>query len=225
VIGRPSEGGVPPQIYAVSQRGELPGLGEGDIHAQWISGDGPDSETMLQNALKHGTEIFSQGHVEIAFRLAAWTYTQGGIAGFNDRNMVLEIRGIPPGEPATLPLTGSVEEMVEALRKLIKAHDWPLLARHYQIDDTMADRAELLSGAFFHPLFPPVDGADAAGLWRYRHPFHPEAKLMGIIPGDNPDIQLVTMVLEIDQGGGTPQRMLQSFRLIKVDGGSLVLTD
>jgi hypothetical protein len=123
------------------------------------------------------------------------------------------------------PLTGSVEEMVEALRKLIKAHDWPLLARHYQIDDKVADLAELQSGAFFHPLFPPVDGADAGGLWRYRHPFHPEAKLMDIQPGDDPDVQLVTMMLEIDQGGGTPQRMLQSFRLRKVEGGSLVLPD
>jgi hypothetical protein len=225
VIGRPSDGGIPPQIYAVSQSGALPGLGEGDILAQWIGGDGPDSEAMLQDALKRGVETYSQGHMEIAFRLAAWSYTQGGIAGFNKRNMVLEIRGIPPGAMGTQPLTGSPEEMVETLRKLIKAHDWPLLARHYQVDDKVIDLAELQSGAFFHPLFPPVDGADAGGLWRYRHPFHPEAKLMDIQTGDDPDVQLVTMMLEIDQGGGTPQRMLQSFRLRKVEGGSLILPD
>ena len=48
---------------------------------------------------------------------------------------------------------------------------------------------------------------------------------MEIVPGNDPDVQQVTMMLEIDQGGGTPQRALQSFRVRKVEGGLLVLPD
>lgn len=225
LVGRPSVGGIPPQIYAVSQSGEAPPLGEGNVLAQWIIGDGGTLDAMLDEALRRGAETYSQGHMEIAFRLAAWTYTQGGLGGLNDKAIALEIRGIPPTAGDTVPLSGSVSEAIEALRGLIKAHDWPLLARHYQVDDSQVDRVELVSGAYFHPLFPPIDGADAGGLWRYRHPFHPEAKLMEVAATDDPAIEKVTMALEIDQGGGTPQRMLQSFRLKHVDGGLLVLLD
>jgi hypothetical protein len=222
VVGRPSEGGVPPTIYALSYAGALPPLGDGDLHAEWIGGGGSDLEVMLEQALQSGSAAYSQGHQQIAYRVVAWSYESGGIAGQRRTQMVLEVRGIQPG--GVTPLAGTAEQAVEKVRSLVAAHDWTSLAMHYDLSGGTFDMAELQSGAFFHRHLPPLD-ADAMGLWRYRHPFHPDAKLVGVEPTSNPAVVKATMMLEIDQGGGTPQRMLREFRMRKVDGGLLLLPD
>jgi hypothetical protein len=136
--------------------------------------------------------------------------------------LLIEARGLPEG--ARQPLPPEPEQAVAALRALIEAQDWTKLAQHYDLSGSAFDLVELQSGAFFYRYLPPLEG-DAAGLWRYRHPFHPEAKLLEVAATDNPEILKATMMLEIEQGGGISQRMLSAFHMRKVPGGLLVLPE
>jgi hypothetical protein len=222
VVGEPSRDGKPSKIYAVSAAGEIPPLGQAGLYGEWFIAEGSDPDAMLESALRQATQAYSQGHRQIAFRIIAWTFEKGGIAGRQQTHLLVEARGVPEGDRQLLP--PEPERAVAALRGLIEAQDWTKLAQHYDLSGSAFDPVELQSGAFFYRYLPPLEG-DAAGLLKYRHPFHPKAKLLEVAATDNPEILKATMMLEIEQGGDIPQRMLSSFHMRKVSGGLLVLPD
>jgi hypothetical protein len=81
VVGEPRRDGKPSKIYAVSTAGEIPPLGRAGLYGEWFTASGSDPDAMLESALRQATQAYSQGHRQIAFRIIAWTFEKGGIAG------------------------------------------------------------------------------------------------------------------------------------------------
>ena len=116
----------------------------------------------------------------------------------------------------------SPQKAVAAVADLLRAKDWKELARYYDLTDSGVARADLESGEFFCRKSPPAD-ADQAGLWRWKHPFPPTFKFHKVEKTDAADVLEVTVVLEIDQGGGPIQKVLNSFLTRKSSAGFQIL--
>ncbi len=115
----------------------------------------------------------------------------------------------------------SPQESVDAITDLLKSEDWPALASYYDLSGSDIDENSLTDGTFFINEERP-EAAHPAGFWRYKQPFAPgftfqSAKML------NADQVEVTVMIEIDQGGGMVQRGLDTFRLIAHPEGYQIL--
>ena len=113
---------------------------------------------------------------------------------------------------------------VPEITKLLKAKDWPTLARYYYLEGSDVKRADLESGAFFYTDQRP-EVAHPGGFWRYKHPFAPG---FGYLESRElqPLLQVEVIVsIEIDQGGGPPQRGIQAFLMRRTPEGYQILPD
>jgi hypothetical protein len=108
----------------------------------------------------------------------------------------------------------SPQQAVEQATRLLKAKDWATLARYYDLEGSRLTRAELAQGTLFYS--DRVEGFQhPSGVSKYKHPFAPGFTLARTEPTDRPDTLKAIMVIEIDQGGGTPQRGLSAFLIRK----------
>ncbi len=100
---------------------------------------------------------------------------------------------------------------VALVTKLLREEDWKTLSTYYDLTKSPLDRSSLEDANFFLESEKP-EVVHPAGFWRYKQPFAPgfEFESSRIIGND---IIEVTVVVEIDQGDGTVQRGLDTFRL------------
>ena len=117
----------------------------------------------------------------------------------------------------------SPADAVERITELLEAKDWPTLARYYDLEGSGVNPARLVSGEFFYTEQPPAS-AHPAGFWRYKHPFAPGFKYLRDDPvAEETDTIVVTVMVEIDQGGGMIQRGLETFMMKKSRSGWQIL--
>lgn len=117
----------------------------------------------------------------------------------------------------------SPRQAVPIIKDLLLKKSWATLARYYDLSDSKTRRDELTSGAFFVRQKPPEVG-HPAGFWRYKHPFSPSFEYEGHAPVDD-GVVVVTMGVEIDQGGGMVQRGKSYFKMRKSDRGWSILPE
>ena len=111
---------------------------------------------------------------------------------------------------------------VPEITKLLKAKDWPTLARYYYLEGSDVQRADLESGAFFYTDQRP-EAAHPAGFWHYKHPFAPGFRYL-----ESRELKALLQVevivqIEIDQGSGPPQRGIQAFLMRRTPEGYQIL--
>lgn len=116
----------------------------------------------------------------------------------------------------------SPAEAVERITGMLEEKNWVALARHYDLSDSPEDRATLLSGEFFYTDEEPA-AAHPAGFWHYRHPFAPGFTFHSTRELDEPGVVEVTVMVEIDQGGGMVQRGIETFLMRRTDRGYQVM--
>ena len=133
---------------------------------------------------------------------------------------------LPLQEPRSAPATplyfSSPRAAVERVTELLRAEDWPTLARYYDLSGTSIDRAELTSGRFFLRTERPA--VTHPGLpWKYRHPFTPGFTFAQAL--DRAEVGVVTVVVSIaiDQGDGRTQRAESDFAMRRTDKGYQIL--
>jgi hypothetical protein len=103
----------------------------------------------------------------------------------------------------------SPEIAVAELSKLLAARDWRALAACYDGEPPAVFYDEAARG---HP----------AGFDRWRHPFPPGWRYVShVVEGD---VAVVTVGIEINEGGGMIQRGLREFRMRRTTAGWQVLT-
>jgi len=109
----------------------------------------------------------------------------------------------------------SPESAIPEINRLLAAKDWVGLTGHYDLTGTTVAPAELESGAFFVAL---PDGG-------FRHPGWPRGPLRPFPPGfryasheEDGDEAVVTVSIEIDEGGGMVQQGCARFRMRRVAG-------
>jgi len=92
------------------------------------------------------------------------------------------------------------------------------------ITNASIDRETLVSGEFFYTDEEPA-AAHPAGFWHYKHPFPPAFKFHSYREIEEPGLIEVTVMVEIDQGGGMIQRGVQTFLMRKTEKGYQVIPD
>lgn len=108
----------------------------------------------------------------------------------------------------------TVEQAVEVATPLLEKKEWGTLARYYDLSDSPVERAELENGTFFYSAR--VEGFQhPAGFDRYKQPFAPGFKFMRSDETGQKDVVKVTVLVEIDQGGGMTQRGMSEFYMRK----------
>jgi hypothetical protein len=118
----------------------------------------------------------------------------------------------------------SPQHAVETSTTLLKARDWPTLARYYDLQGSPLTRAELAQGPFFYS--DRVEGFQhPSGASKFKHPFAPGFSLMRTEPTQQPDTIKAIMLLEIDQGDGRTQRGMSAFLLRKHAAGWQILPE
>jgi hypothetical protein len=116
----------------------------------------------------------------------------------------------------------SPQQAVETAGQLLEKKDWPTLARYYDLAGSPVRREELVNGSFFYSER--VTGSQhPAGLSRYKHPFAPGFRFLRTEPTDRQDVTKVSVLIEIEQGGGLTQRGMSAFLLSKHPGGWQIL--
>lgn len=170
LVGFLGEGGIPPEIHAVT---DSRGLAASETARWFYSGNllTGDWQTDFDLALDPAAEAMPPGTERFVYRVVTWSYRRGGIAGFNDGGIIVEARPLP-AETGPVVLAGEPEAAVAALRQLIVANDWLALARHYDLAGSDDDASELQSGAFFLRYWPPLE-TDPAELWAIAIPSTP----------------------------------------------------
>ena len=116
----------------------------------------------------------------------------------------------------------SPEQAVTVITELLRKEDWATLSRYYDLSDSKVDRKELESGRFFIRTERP-EGEHPAGFWRYKHPFPPGFKFDRVRATEDPNVIVVVVSIEIDQGGGVKQRGLSEFKMQKSAKGYQIL--
>lgn len=118
----------------------------------------------------------------------------------------------------------SPQEAVGRATELLRQEDWATLARYYDLTDAPLDHTALASGDYFlreerppghHPGLP----------WRYAHPFTPGMHFEEAQPTARPGVLRVRVGIEIDQGGGPPQRGFETFLLRESERGYQLLPE
>ncbi len=105
----------------------------------------------------------------------------------------------------------SPQASVDVITDLLKSEDWRTLASYYDLSGTGIDDESLLDSAFFLNEARP-EAAHPAGFWRYKQPFAPGYTYLSSKIVNEDQIE-VTVMIEIDEGGGMVQRGLDAFRL------------
>src|SRR5687767_11878419 len=112
----------------------------------------------------------------------------------------------------------SPADAVAVVTALLRNEDWPTLARYYDLSGSSVSKDALVSGRWFvreerpamaHPGLP----------WRFRHPFTPGFTFFGTRAGDRPDITVVMVGIDIDEGGGRVRRGRSEFDLRRSAAG------
>ena len=116
-------------------------------------------------------------------------------------------------------------EAVPIITDLLKNQDFKTLAAYYDISSSKIKRADLESGEFFIQTDRP-EVAHPAEFWRYKHPFAPGFKFDNIQSTEKEGIYIVTVMIVIDQGEGSPsQEAYDNFHMIKSTKGWQILPD
>ncbi len=116
----------------------------------------------------------------------------------------------------------SPPEAVNRINELLRNRDWTSLSEYYDLSESGVDRSELQSGRFFFRTERP-EKADPAGFWRYRHPFAPGFAFHHEQATDDPNLIIVVVGIEIDQGGRMKQRVFTEFKMRKSPKGYRIL--
>ncbi len=116
----------------------------------------------------------------------------------------------------------SPAEAVERITVMLEEKNWVELAHYYDLSDSPEERATLTSGEFFYTDQEPAM-AHPAGFWHYRHPFAPGFPFHSRRDLEAPDVIEVTVMVEIDQGGGMVQRGTERFLMRQTDNGYQVM--
>mgnify|MGYP006286924711 CR=1 FL=1 len=120
----------------------------------------------------------------------------------------------------------SPEQSVPRIAEMLRQSAWEKLARYYDLSGSRIDRSELTSGRYF--LNAPADAREMPPpeneLARYRHPFHPSYRFRGLRSTDDPNVVIVELILEVDQGAGAPpRRSIDEFPMVHHPEGWQVL--
>lgn len=148
--------------------------------------------------------------------LAAWilTYTLHGCTAATRLNADRK-------ENAAYYFT-SPREAVTLVNELLRKEDWLTLSSYYDLSGSRVDRSELESGRFFVRSEGP-SGPHPGGFSRYKHPFPPGFKFDRVRATEDPDVTVVVVSIEIDQGGSVKQRGVSEFKMRKSANGYQIL--
>jgi hypothetical protein len=116
----------------------------------------------------------------------------------------------------------SPQESVERISDLVRNKQWTVLSEYYDLAGSNLDRQKLQSEEFFMRTERPAN-ADPAGFWRYRHPFPPGFAYLTERPSNEPNVFIIVVFREIDQGGGPAQKALAEFQMRKSARGFQIL--
>lgn len=116
----------------------------------------------------------------------------------------------------------SPEQAVTVATELLRKEDWQTLSRYYDLSGSRVDRQELESGRFFIRAEEPA-GPHPGGFSRYKHPFPPGFKFDRVNATADPNVIVVVVSIEIDQGGGLKQRGLTEFKMRRSSNGYQIL--
>lgn len=112
-------------------------------------------------------------------------------------------------------------EAVKVISELLRKQNWGELSRYYDLSGTSFKREDLISGEFFYHKIAPQVG-HPAGFNRYKHPFSPGFSYDGEYTLE-PNITVVRLKVEIDQGGGMVQTGYDSFGMRSSASGYQVI--
>ncbi len=112
------------------------------------------------------------------------------------------------------------ETAVRRINRLMDEKDWPRLAQFYDLSGSGVDVSDLQNGLFFYDE---TRGGHASGVDRYLHPFAPGASLLEVRTSESTDVFEIDVELEIDQGDGAAQSLIQTFYLMRNPEGYRVL--
>ncbi len=108
--------------------------------------------------------------------------------------------------------------------ELLRGKQWGTLSRYYDLTGSPLKRDDLAAGAFFYS--DRVEGQQhPAGFSKWKHPFAPGFKFSRVEPTDRADVSKVIVMVEIDQGGGPPQRGVWAFLMKKSGRGWQILPE
>lgn len=129
-----------------------------------------------------------------------------------------------PAEPLAFASPGAA---VPAISAMLRARDWSTLARYYDLSNSDLSYDDLASGGYF--LNPDTDARRLPPpeneLARYR-PFHPSAVYVDTEVTGAPNVYVVHVRHDIDQGEGMPvRRAMDSFRMKRTPLGWRILPD
>lgn len=122
--------------------------------------------------------------------------------------------------PAPQAYFKTPETAVRRINRLMDEKDWPQLAQFYDLSGSDIDVSDLQNGLFFYDATP---GGHASGIDRYLHPFAPGASLLAVRMSAIADVFEVDVELEIDQGDGPAQSLIQTFYLVRNPEGYRLL--
>ena len=138
--------------------------------------------------------------------------------------------GSSMGEAAETGKTGtawfdSPEKAIPIITNLLKQQDFRTLSTYYDLSASGIDPATLLSGDFFIRKERP-EMAHPGGFWRYKHPFAPGFRYIGMTADTVKDTYTIHLRIEIEQGEGAPPQIgLDTFRMIRSDKGWQILPE
>jgi hypothetical protein len=150
------------------------------------------------------------------------------------RNWRLEIKGAAAdfvlfgniensgGEKKTALYFSSPEAAIPIITNLLRAENWRVLSRYYDLSGTNIAREELESGRFFLNEKRPTD-AHPGVAWKYRHPFAPGYRYSSSEDVAALNVVQVVVSIEIDQGGGMIQRGIDEFLMRRSEAGYQIL--
>lgn len=130
--------------------------------------------------------------------------------------------GRKTGDSAPGSAFASPEVAVPAIDEMLRKEDWKGLAAYYDLEGSGVNRRDLESGKFFTRTERPAD-AHPGIPWKIRHPFPPGYRFQSATPTADASVVEVTVMIEIDQGGGPKQRGLSSFRMRRSAAGYRIL--
>ena len=143
----------------------------------------------------------------------------------SNRSMPAEGKGVPASftSQATARLYfASPQESIPIITELLRKEDWKTLSAYYDLSNFKIQQSELESGRFFINDQRP-EGSHPGLPWKYKHPFAPGFKFSGVNQTDEPNVVLVNLEIEIDEGGGMVQRGFSEFKMRKGDHGYQLL--
>jgi hypothetical protein len=109
------------------------------------------------------------------------------------------------------------KQAVDTITKLLVSSAWEELSTYYDLSGTGVDRSRLISGEYFVRENVPEVG-HPAGSAKYKEPFAPGFSYQSHSTRSD-GVVVVTVGVEIDQGGGMIQRGVDNFLLRKSSNG------